>query len=171
MITIRPATIADAPSIAEVHVASWCAAYRDLMPESVLASQSVTERTSFWANDIASNLSRVLVAEANDSIAGLLSIAHTIDADAETGTLEILALYVAPSSWSKGVGRSLCAAADSFAGRHGGTLVTLWALTGNARAHRFYFSVGFRQQPGTTRPYQRHGLSLQQVRYAKPIAG
>ena len=74
MIAIHPATISDATSIAEVHVGSWRAGYRDLMPPSVLAKLSVSERAATRANDIASNNASVFVAEVDDAIASLLSI-------------------------------------------------------------------------------------------------
>jgi len=171
VIDVRLATISDAPTIAEVHVASWRAAYRELMPDTILAKLSVTERAATWASDIAGGSSTVFVATTDSSLIGLLAIAHSRDADAQLGTFEILALYVAPTSWSQGAGRALCLAADSFANSRGADRLTLWALTGNTRAHRFYSSIGFHQQTGTTRPYERHGLSLEQVRYAKPVVG
>ena len=40
---IRPATEADARTIAEIHVAGWVAAYRGMVPDELLASLSVDE--------------------------------------------------------------------------------------------------------------------------------
>lgn len=45
---IRSALPEDARAIAEVHVSSWRTTYRGLLPESVLAAQSVEQRESGW---------------------------------------------------------------------------------------------------------------------------
>src|SRR5438309_5691153 len=52
-LTLREATRADARAIAEIHVAAWRAAYRDLMPQSYLDSLSVEERAPMWEKTIA----------------------------------------------------------------------------------------------------------------------
>ena len=46
---IRAATISDAYSIAEVQVAGWQAAYRGIMPDSVLDGLSVPKREEMLA--------------------------------------------------------------------------------------------------------------------------
>lgn len=48
MITVRHATANDAAAIAQVHVASWQAAYRGLLPEALLVSLSVERRQRHW---------------------------------------------------------------------------------------------------------------------------
>jgi hypothetical protein len=45
---IRAAQIEDAKQIAEVHVASWRAAYRGILPDSMLDNLSVEKRTELW---------------------------------------------------------------------------------------------------------------------------
>jgi hypothetical protein len=47
-VTIRLANRADAPALAGVHVAAWRESYRDLIPESVLATLSTDDRLSTW---------------------------------------------------------------------------------------------------------------------------
>lgn len=47
-IDIRTATSADAPAIADIHVASWQATYTDIMPAAFLAGLSVEKRTAAW---------------------------------------------------------------------------------------------------------------------------
>jgi hypothetical protein len=41
-------TAADCRAIAEVHVESWQHAYKDILPDTYLASLSVTEREEMW---------------------------------------------------------------------------------------------------------------------------
>ena len=45
---IRPATVEDAPALAQVHVTSWRETYRGLVPDAYLDSLSVPERTERW---------------------------------------------------------------------------------------------------------------------------
>jgi len=47
-VAVRQATIDDAGDIAVVHVATWRAAYRGLMPQSLLDGLSVEARTAVW---------------------------------------------------------------------------------------------------------------------------
>lgn len=44
----RTAVPEDALAIAEVHVSSWRTTYRGLLPDSVLAAQSVEHRELAW---------------------------------------------------------------------------------------------------------------------------
>ena len=47
-VAVRRATIDDAGGIAVVHVATWRATYRGLMPQSLLDGRSVEARTAVW---------------------------------------------------------------------------------------------------------------------------
>jgi hypothetical protein len=46
--TIRIATPGDAPGLANLHVASWRETYAGLVPDAMLSSLSVEERTALW---------------------------------------------------------------------------------------------------------------------------
>ena len=50
---IRPALLADAAAIAEVHVQAWRETYRGLMPDAVLAGLSVEKRVRAWSEMLA----------------------------------------------------------------------------------------------------------------------
>jgi hypothetical protein len=49
---IREATLEDARTIAEVHVKSWRAAYKQLLPQEFLQSLSVDRREQQWQTSI-----------------------------------------------------------------------------------------------------------------------
>lgn len=72
---VRPARITDADGIAEVHVRSWQAAYRGLMPQEVLDGLSVAQRAEGWRRILGDpeSDSRTLVAERELADAG-----HTV---------------------------------------------------------------------------------------------
>jgi ribosomal protein S18 acetylase RimI-like enzyme len=166
---VRPATPADAASIAAVNVASWRAAYRHLMPDHVLAALSVATATDGWRQALERGDQRVLVAEHRGATAGFLSFGASRDADAGPATREIMTFYVAPDCWSRGVGRALCQECCRIAQSDDTRALTLWTLTGNTAARRFYAAMGFQEDVGATRPYERHGLSLTQVRYRRGL--
>jgi len=45
---IRMANAQDAAGIAEVHVASWRAIYRGMVPDALVEAQTVTSRRTLW---------------------------------------------------------------------------------------------------------------------------
>jgi len=47
-LTIRPATAADAPAIAHIHVASWREAYAGIVPTAYLEGLDVDAREQWW---------------------------------------------------------------------------------------------------------------------------
>src|SRR5580700_8633486 len=47
---VRSATLADAPTIAAIQVASWQAAHRGIMPDALLNNLSVDQRRQMWEN-------------------------------------------------------------------------------------------------------------------------
>jgi hypothetical protein len=68
---IREASIEDAAAIADLHVRSWQAAYRGIVPDVILDGLSVEARRNFWTRTIGraftdpSNDARIWVIEAN----------------------------------------------------------------------------------------------------------
>jgi ribosomal protein S18 acetylase RimI-like enzyme len=167
---IRLGELNDAPAIAQVHVASWRSAYRPLFPESVLAALSIADLEAKWKESIVAGTSRVFVAEADGAVIGFLEFGPSRDDDAPTGTYEILALYVDPNFWCRGSGRALCRGCISAAAALGANTLSLWTLVDNGAARRFYRTVGFSEQSGVKRTYERGGVSLEQVRYVRTIA-
>jgi GNAT superfamily N-acetyltransferase len=132
--TIRPATADDARPIAQVHVASWRAAYRGLVPDEVLDRMSVDERAQRWAEWI--GVKTVLVAEADDG-----AVTGFAAASADTG--EIHALYVAPDHWRRGIGAALLAAAHQALIAAGRDQAVLWVFAENGPARAFYAAHGY----------------------------
>ena len=107
---IRPAVPGDAAAIARAHVASWQAAYRELLPQAFLDALSVAERTELWRNSLAKKVP-VLIAEQGGEVAGFIALGPCRDQDAQPGIWEIWAMYLVPDCWSQGVGRALWLAA------------------------------------------------------------
>lgn len=75
------------------------------------------------------------------------------------------AIYVAPNSWSKGVGRGLWDVAQYRLRERGFNVVTLWVLELNERAIRFYRAAGLTPDGAPPRSITLGGAQLKQVRY------
>jgi len=159
----RAAHISDAAAIAAVHVASWQAAYRGLVPDERLDALDPAKLAIVWETHLADVDSATLVAEADRRIVGFCRVTWS---DAAPTTGEILALYLHPDVWGMGVGRSLCRKALSLLAVCDRNVAVLWALAGNARAERFYAAAGF-QPDGATDTHPRLGLPM--VRYRRAL--
>ena len=169
---VRRAWVGDAAGIAAVHVASWQRAYRGLMPAELLDSLSVPARTQRWVQ----NLERcapgaaTFVAELDGEVIGFASVGASRDEDAD-GAGELWALYLHPRHWGTGHGHVLHAHAVRALAATGAAEATLWVLTANERARRFYERHGWAAD-GATKVAVLGDVPLDEVRYrATGLAG
>ena len=153
---IRPATPNDASAIAVIHVGTWQAAYRGMIPEAILDALSADGRADFW-HGLLSAEHRTMVAESNAEVIGFCSLIPA--REGETGVAEIAALYVIPAHWRQGAGGALCAAVFKAAIEDGFSTITLWVLAANERAISFYQAQGFARD-GTVRTEELSDGSL-----------
>ena len=165
---IRPAVLDDADGIAEVHVRSWQAAYRGLMPQDVLDGLSVEQRAEGWRSILGNQQgSRTLVAERDGRIVGWAGFGDARDADAP-GTGELWGIYALPEAWSSGIGHALIAAVERELADAGHTSAYLWVLDGNERASAFYERHGWAADGGS-KIEERPGLVLDERRHVKAL--
>ncbi|HXB49020.1 MAG TPA: GNAT family N-acetyltransferase [Streptosporangiaceae bacterium] len=78
------------------------------------------------------------------------------------------AIYLAPDSWGRGLGRELMTAALTYLADLGYDEVTLWVLDTNARARRFYEAAGFRPD-GAIKVDDSRSFPLREVRYRRSL--
>jgi len=162
--SIRTAIASDATAIARIHVASWRAAYRGLLPDKVLDDLDDTQRRAQWAANIASSSTDTIVHNSKHGIVGFASFGSTRDKDDHpTRVGEIQAIYVDPDEWSKGIGQSLCKRVSAELSALSYEQITLWVLKGNQRACRFYQLAGFILD-GKTK-IETIGVPLEAIRY------
>jgi ribosomal protein S18 acetylase RimI-like enzyme len=167
---IRTAKIADASQIAQVHVETWCTAYRGLISDAVLEAHTLERRTLFWQRHLAEKQVTVFVAEDDGLVVGFCDLIPTRDKDADPRAVaEIVAIYVLPGYWRKGAGRALCDRALTEARRQGYTSITLWALASNSEARRFYEAMGFSLDGTVKTERASDGSILHEVRFRKVI--
>jgi RimJ/RimL family protein N-acetyltransferase len=170
--TVRAATLDDAPKLADIHVAAWRAAYANHMPADFLASLNVEERTVMWQKALSEPSPRavaVSVDEVGDPVAFCVC-GPSRDQDAkDTAIGELIALNVHPTAWRKGHGTALCQWVLAHAKSQHWPTVTLWVLRGNDRACAFYETLGFAPDGTEKQDTHRLGLMLDVVRYSMRI--
>lgn len=162
--TIRPAQPEDALDVARVHVRSWQAGYRSLLPDEFLDQLRLEDRVArydFSNTDPTKPYTQL--AEIDGVIVGLATTAPARDADC-AGLGELLALYVAPERWGLGIGCQLAVAARHRLAGQGFTEAVLWMLEGNARADRFYRKDGWLPD-GSHKREEIWGIMLPAIRY------
>jgi GNAT superfamily N-acetyltransferase len=130
---VRPATAVDARAIAEVHVASWRAAYRGIVDGHLLDRLDVEQRAERWRAWIGT--ATIFVAEEHGRLTGF--VFTTRDSN------EIGALYVAPDRFREGIGSRLLQAAHDAIAAAGYTTATLWVFAANTGARAFYAAHGY----------------------------
>ena len=162
---VEPPLPDDAPRIAQIHVASWQAAYAHILSTEYLAALSVEKRTSMWREAIEKQSPEVLVAKCDGQIVGWISFGSSRDPGAATDAGELWALYVDPLHWSGGAGRLLWEDARARLEARGFTLASLWVLTLNERGIRFYENAGFTADAGSEKTFELGGRQVQEIRY------
>jgi ribosomal protein S18 acetylase RimI-like enzyme len=160
----------DAAAIAEVHVAGWRSAYRDLLPADYLAGLSVDSRRNRWAEQLsAPSPTRTRVALVEGRVRGFASVGPCRDPDLlGTGAWELYAIYLDPTVVGQGIGRALLAASLGDVPRQA-PVVSLWVLEGNTTAQAFYRAAGFIPD-GQRQTIEIGGVSVVEVRYVRSSA-
>lgn len=149
--TVRDAHLADAGALAEIQVRSWRAAYRGLLPETVLAELSESAVRDVWDARLQHPPPRtatLVVTDAGD-VVGFSGFGPPLDGDPGPTDGHLYTLYLLPDRWGRGLGRLLHDAAIARMGALGFTAATLWVLDGNDRAIDFYRRAGWQPGDGT----------------------
>lgn len=142
---VRLATAGDADVIGELHVRSWRAAYRGIVPDEVLDALDPAERARSWRERIErpQQEARVWVIERDARVIGFASTGPCRDGDVPPHTAELYAIYLDPDAFSTGAGRELLAHAVDDLRERGHPRAALWVLEENERARRFYEVAGW----------------------------
>jgi len=165
MVTVRPATVADAPAMGRLVVRAWRAAYRGHMPDAYLDGLRAEDRVAYWDGQLRRESRRgaVLVVERAGEVVGFAAAGPSPDPE---GAGELYAINVDSDHWGTGAGRALLEAAQAELDRMGFTESVLWVLPGNARARRFYERAGWAAD-GAEKTSEAFGVSFDEVRYRR----
>jgi GNAT superfamily N-acetyltransferase len=168
MLLVRTATTDDRAAVAAVHVRSWQAVYRGLLPDEYLDGLRPEDRaTRYTFGSDESSRQSTIVAVENGVISGFATMGPSRDSDIPDAG-EVYAIYVDPDSWGLGVGRLLMTTARSHLERMGFSRALLWVLDGNDRAQRFYDTDGW-VPDGVRREEERWGVMSREARFRRPL--
>jgi GNAT superfamily N-acetyltransferase len=168
LLRVRAARKEDAADVADIHVRSWQAAYRGLLPDEYLdglRAEDRMQRYDFEATGPSSP--STLVATEGSIIRGFATIGSSTD-PAVPDVGELLALYAPPESWGRGVGRRLVMEARTHLVERRYTEAVLWLLAGNDRAERFYRADGW-SPDGRRREAVVWGVRVDEIGYRTPL--
>jgi ribosomal protein S18 acetylase RimI-like enzyme len=169
VIHVRRARPGDAAGIATVHVRTWQHAYQQLLPPDFLAALNIAARERFWRAELELLPADRMpwLAESGGGVAGFVSAGPSRDAGAPSTIGEVYAIYVLPDCWDRGVGADLLRHAEGDLVEHGYIEATLWVLSANDRARRFYERAGWRLDGERI---ERVGeIEMEEVRYRRTL--
>jgi GNAT superfamily N-acetyltransferase len=162
--TIRPARPEDVSAIARVHVESWRATYRGIVPDIVLDNLREDERAAMWrrALDNTGNPVALFVAEADDGqIVGFAAAGPERSGDLDY-TGEVYAIYLDEPYQGLGLGRRLLEACAWSLLDMGHRSMLIWALSQNP-ACGFYRWLG--GEAIATQEVQMGGKTLEETAF------
>ena len=166
--SVRPAERRDAAAIAHVHVTTWREAYRGIVDQGLLDGLRDEDFVRRWTANLSQQVPGVRqnwVATLGGEVVGFGSAGPCRDEDADRATVgEIYAMYVLPSAWRSGAGTALMREILGFLRGLGRSEATLWVLTDNERARRFYERCGMAPD-GATRTERKEDANLRETRY------
>lgn len=165
-VSIRPATVQDAPAVARIHWDSWVATYGSVFPQAMFDEFPLAQREDIWSRDAARHgdptlRRQLLVAAAGERLVGFASVGpyRLQDSDDPAAALdgELFAIYLDPALQRKGIGRALWQASSAWVQSAGFEAFRLWCIDGNA-AEAFYRAMG--AQCVAHRNFDAHGRQL-----------
>jgi GNAT superfamily N-acetyltransferase len=172
---LRPAHPDDALAVARVHVRSWQAAYRSLLPDEYLDQLRPEDRAaSYDFSGLNPAMPQTIVACGDDptaqpgAILGFASIMPSRDPSLPSHG-ELCALYVDPAHWGRGIGLTLVSAARATLLERGFQNALLWVLAGNQRADRFYRNDGWTPD-GIHKTETLWGVQVEEIRYQSELS-
>lgn len=141
---VRAATVGDAAAVARVHVDSWRATYRGIVPQAHLDGLRYADREASWRRQLTAGCDGPFTLVAEDTageVFGFASAGRERSGDlAHPG--ELWAIYLLQPAQRHGVGRALVAAAAEKLAQRGMTAMLLWVLAENRNARGFYERLG-----------------------------
>jgi ribosomal protein S18 acetylase RimI-like enzyme len=142
VVQLRPAVPPDAADIARVHVRAWQVGYRGLLPDDYLDGLRAEDRASrYTLGDASAETPSTIVAVERSTLCGFVTTGPAREGTGGAGHL--MALYVDPDHWGRGIGRSLIERGRAELAARGYREAVLWLLAGNERARRFYVADGW----------------------------
>ncbi len=169
---MRTARPGDVPEIARIQVETWRTAYRQFVPESVLAALDVGAAAEAWEAAVAAPPSpahHVLVATEGSTTVGFTAVGPSEEEDAAPGEAVVAVLLVEPRWGRRGHGSRLLAAAVDHLRSDGTTRLVAWVPDGDRASAAFYESANW-ERDGTARTLEADGGTVREVRWHVQLA-
>jgi len=163
-VSLRHITLSDADDCGRIHAQTWQTAYKDIVPDAVLAQHTIAWRQARWRSYLTDGkpIDRLLATVAGETVGFVCWGPGRGDPRAE-----LMALYVHPDHWGSGAGRALMIAAEAGLRQRAGAAF-LWVLAANPRARRFYAQAGWAPDGGEK--WEDFGQErLLELRYARAL--
>jgi len=148
LVAVREATPEDTDAIVSVTAAGWREGYREIVSLEKLGDLPADR----WRHEVGVGLRRPVgdaftyVGEIDGEFAGYCYVAAPgRDADLGPEVAEVVAMYVDPPHWRRGVGGALMEAAIDRLERLPYDEAALWTFKENSRAIAFYERFGWRE--------------------------
>ena len=139
---VRPAHLSDVDDIRGAYLASWRAAYKDLLAPDVLEPEVAKRAEYDWGSEIRSGTTHVALAVDERRL-----VVGVVEASAPPGERrdlpEITMLYVVPEYWGGVAARRLLAVGTGWMIQQGWSAARLRVVETQARARRFYEREGW----------------------------
>jgi ribosomal protein S18 acetylase RimI-like enzyme len=148
---IRPATPADAASIAQIHVASWKTTYPGIVPQAALDALNEEDRRVGWQGRLEVADISIFVAESETGVFGFLA-GGPIRTPVDGYDGELYALYLLEDHHRQGAGRALLQQLAQTLHKEGLQSMLVWVLEANP-------AVGFYQHLGAI-PVTRQTIEI-----------
>ena len=139
MVTICPATVADASAIAHVHINSWRSTYAGIVPAPFPAALSEDDRTSQWNHWLELDIP-VFITETDHHLVGFASGGPARET-VPSFDAELFAIYLLESAQHQRLGTALLQTLARALAQRGLTSMIAWVLESNASRH-FYEPTG-----------------------------
>lgn len=150
---IRRAVTDDAAALAKVHVCTWKATYRGIVPDTYLDALDHGRSETRWRGSLEkaageklsgderpSSVRTVVAEEEGQGVVGFASFGPNRDQDPNFDS-ELYAIYVLPSSQGKGAGTMLVREAARILADSGFRSMIVWVLSANP-SRSFYERLG-----------------------------
>ena len=148
-ITIRLATPADAPDMAEIHMRSWEVAYKDIIPMEYIKEKNTTRHDLFKRIITDENTTQYVIQKGGKTFGIMCVVPTPQDDDANENICELEGIYLHPDYYRQGIGEKAMEFAFNIARNWSKTHMTLWVFKENTSAIKFYEKCGFSADGGT----------------------
>ncbi len=166
---VRPATLRDARSVAELHNTSVREVFKSLVNPAALSLPTLEKRQAYWREAIEYSEPQVHVALDGDKMVGFVGFDRSRDPGTPPTMGEIWALYASPDFWGKGVGLALWDAARDGLQEEGCTHVSVWVPLASERAMRFHELAGFKRELSTAKTVPMGSIKIEEIRLKRAL--